>query len=291
MIGQQHNTKAMVLSGSGNLRVSAPLGRTVRLLILRPGAGKLVIQLLVALAVLAAWYVATTVTHLIGPGRFPSPADVWEAWRQAVSPEGYANASLLAHIVQSCKIILGGFALAVITGVPLGLIMGASKSVDAFCGPIFSILRPIPPLAWIPLSILWFGLGEEAKIFIIWLSAFVPSVINSNAGIRNLDRTLIEAARVHGASPWILVRAVVIPGALPMIMTGMRISLQISWNALVAAELVGSSHGLGHLLNTASLDLYPGMILLAMMIVAVLGAGMTAALAYVEKICFRWRES
>jgi taurine transport system permease protein len=248
------------------------------------------IQVLVGVLVFVAWYLATESTHLIGPGRFPSPSDVWFAWQQIVSGDGYAGGLLLDHIFQSCRIILGGFVVAVVSGVPLGLVMGASKDFEAFFSPIFSLLRPIPPLAWIPLSILWFGLGDEAKIFIVWLSAFVPSVINSDAGIRNIDPVLIEAAKVHGASRWFLLKSVIIPGALPMIMTGMRISLQICWNALVAAELVGSVHGLGHLLNIASLDLYPGMILLAMVIVAILGRLMTAALSLVEKRLFRWSE-
>jgi ABC-type nitrate/sulfonate/bicarbonate transport system permease component len=248
------------------------------------------VQVLVGVLVFVAWYFATESAHLISPGRFPSPSDVWLAWHQIISGDGYAGGVLLDHILQSCRIILGGFGIAVVSGVPLGLLMGASKDFEAFFGPIFSLLRPIPPLAWIPLSILWFGLGDEAKIFIVWLSAFVPSVINSDAGIRNIDPVLIEAAKVHGASRWSLLKSVIIPGALPMIMTGMRLSLQVCWNALVAAELVGSFHGLGHLLNIASLDLYPGMILLAMAIVAVLGRLMTAALSLVEKRLFRWSE-
>jgi taurine transport system permease protein len=248
------------------------------------------IQITVIIIVAAAWYFATTVTNLVGPGRFPSPADVRDAWDQAISVNGYGGAGLLEHVVRSCKIIVGGFLAAVITGVPLGLLMGANKDADALFGPVFSMLRPIPPLAWIPLSILWFGIGDEAKIFIIWLSAFVPSVINSDAGIRNVDRTLMEAAKVHGASSWILLKAVMIPAAMPMIMTGMRLSLQVCWSALVAAELVGSVGGLGHLLNIASLDLYPGMILLAMAIVAVLGWLMTMMLAWTEKYLFHWSQ-
>jgi taurine transport system permease protein len=248
------------------------------------------VQVLVWVLVFLAWYLATEATRLVGPGRFPSPSDVWVAWQQIVSADGYAGGLLLDHIFQSCRIILGGFGIAVVSGVPLGLLMGARKDFEAFFGPIFSLLRPIPPLAWIPLSILWFGLGDEAKIFIVWLSAFVPSVINSEAGIRNIDPALIEAAKVHGALRWSLLKSVIIPGALPMIMTGMRISLQVCWNALVAAELVGSFHGLGHLLNVASLDLHPGMILLAMAIVAILGRLMTAALALIEKRFFRWSE-
>jgi taurine transport system permease protein len=283
---REPNAQMFVLGTFSSPPVWSLVAKSLRQLL---GGGRGV-QALIGVLVFVAWYVATDKARLIGPGRFPSPSDVWLAWRQIISGDGYAGGVLLDHILQSCWIILGGFGIAVVSGVPLGLLMGANKDFDAFFGPIFSLLRPIPPLAWIPLSILWFGLGDEAKIFIVWLSAFVPSVINSDAGIRNIDPVLIEAAKVHGASRWSLLKSVIIPGALPMIMTGMRISLQVCWNALVAAELVGSFHGLGHLLNIASLDLYPGMILLAMAIVAILGRLMTAVLSLVEKRLFRWSE-
>ena len=135
--------------------------------------------------------------------------------------------------------------------------MGMSPRVEAFVNPAFLMIRPIPPLAWIPLAILWFGLGDSAKIFVIWFGAFVPALINSYTGARSVDPTLISAARVHGASHRHVVLDVVIPGALPLIFTGLRLALQASWTALVAAELVGAFYGLGKVLMTAARDLYP----------------------------------
>jgi NitT/TauT family transport system permease protein/taurine transport system permease protein len=166
--------------------------------------------------------------------------------------------------------------------------MGWSRRAEALINPVFLLIRPIPPLAWIPLAILWLGLGESAKVFVIWFAAFVPALINTYTGVRGIDRTLIQAARVHGASNWQLIREVVIPGASPLMFTGLRLSLQASWTTLVAAELVGALAGLGHVLTQASLDIYPGMIFFAMFWVGLLGAIMTYALAYLERRMLPW---
>ena len=238
---------------------------------------------------LLTWYVLTSVTHTISPGRFPSPQDVYEAARQISSGSGYAGGTMAAQIWQSSKLVLMGFAVAAGSGVTLGLLMGWSRRAEALINPVFLLLRPIPPLAWIPLAILWFGLGIEAKIFVIFFAAFVPAVINSYTGVRNIDPTLIEAATVHGASRSQIIRHILVPGAMPMIFTGLRLSLQASWTTLVAAELLGAILGLGHVLIVASLDIYPGMILYAMIWVGIMGALMTKALSIVEKRVLIWR--
>jgi len=141
-------------------------------------------------AVLIAWYLLTTATQIIGPTRFPAPREVWDALKQIVLT-GYADARLHAHILHSVKLVLMGFAVAVATGVPLGLAMGWSKRVEALVNPAFLLIRPIPPLAWIPLAIVWLGLGDAAKVLVIWFAAFVPSVINSYAGVRSIEPHMI----------------------------------------------------------------------------------------------------
>lgn len=248
---------------------------------------RIVIGAVSFLAAIAAWFALSAAGFVTG-GRFPTPADIWRSAAQIAVAPGYAGGTLVQHILQSCKLVLFGFLVAVGTGVPLGLLMGASRRIDALVGPVFSLLRPIPPLAWIPLAILWLGLGDSAKIFLIWVSAFTPSVINTYAGVRNIDGTLVEAARVHGARFGHMLRHVMIPGALPMIFTGLRLSLQTAWMTLVAAELVGAYTGLGKVLATASLDINPGMILFAMAWVGVLGFAMTKALERLEGKVLPW---
>jgi NitT/TauT family transport system permease protein/taurine transport system permease protein len=150
-------------------------------------------------------------------------------------------------------------------------------------------VRPIPPLAWIPLAIVWFGLGDAAKILVIWFAAFVPAVINSYVGVRTVDPVLVEAARVHGGSQRDIVRDVLLFGAMPMIFTGLRLSLQASWTTLVAAELVGAFFGLGRVLMSAYRDINPAMIATAMIAVGVSGAAMMAILGMIERRVLKWR--
>jgi taurine transport system permease protein len=241
---------------------------------------------MVALAIVV-WFVAARLGWVTG-ARFPTPADVWAAAKQITSSNGYSGGTLWQHVVQSSRLVLLGFAVAIATGIPVGLLMGANRRADALIGPVFSMLRPIPPLAWIPLAILWLGIGDTAKIFLIWVSAFAPAVINTYTGVRQVDTVLLEAARVHGARPADLLWHVWVPGALPMIFTGVRLSLQTAWMTLVAAELVGAFTGLGKVLASAAIDLNPGMILFAMVWVGILGAAMTRGLEWLEHRLLPW---
>ena len=236
----------------------------------------------------AAWYVLTSLTNAIGPGRFPSPVESWDALRQ-IALTGYADAKLHEHVLHSVKLVLLGFAAAVAIGVPLGLAMGWNRSFEAVANPAFLLIRPIPPLAWIPLAIVWLGLGDAAKVLIIWFAAFVPAVINSYSGVRAIEPHLLEAARMLGVPRRMLVREVLIPGALPMIFTGLRLSMQACWTTLVAGELIGAIAGLGHVLYQASLDLFPAMIVVGMAAVAVTGATMTALIGWIEQRAMPWR--
>ncbi len=238
-------------------------------------------------AVLALWFLLTTVTGLVSGGRFPSPAEFWASFTQ-INGRGYAGATLWAHALNSLKLVVMGFAVAILTGVPLGLWMGWDRRVEALMNPIFLVIRPIPPLAWIPLAILWLGLGDAAKIMVIWFSAFVPSVINAFAGVRNIDRPVLEAARMLGTPTGRMVREIIVPAASPMIFTGLRLSLQASWTTLVAAELVGALVGLGFILNMAQQDIYPGMILVGMVAVGVLGFATTWVLSQAERRALAW---
>jgi taurine transport system permease protein len=238
-------------------------------------------------ALLTLWFLLTTVTGVLSSARFPTPSDFWASLTQ-IATRGYAGGQLLSHAMHSLKLVLMGFAVAVATGVPLGLWMGWSRKAEAAINPVFLIIRPIPPLAWIPLAILWLGLGDAAKILVIWFAAFVPSVINAFAGVRNIDRPVLEAALMLGTPRWRLVREIITPAASPMIFTGLRLSLQAAWTTLVAAELVGALVGIGFVLNVAQQDIYPGMILVGMATVGLLGWATTRALGIVEQRALAW---
>jgi taurine transport system permease protein len=240
------------------------------------------------LAALALWWVLTAATGLVSPTRFPTPQEVGDALGQ-IMRDGYGNGRLHQHVLHSLQLVAMGFGVAVAVGVPMGLLMGYSRRAEAFLNPAFLLLRPIPPLAWIPLAIVWLGLGDAAKILVIFVAAFVPSVINSYTGVRNIDVPVMEAARMLGIGPWPMVREVLVPGAFPMIFTGLRLSLQASWTTLVAAELIGALYGLGSILNQGAQDIYPAMILVAMACVAICGGVTTALLARLEHRAMPWR--
>ncbi|TAM82341.1 MAG: ABC transporter permease [Candidimonas sp.] len=235
------------------------------------------------------WYFAAGPFEWVDLARFPDPDQTWEALAQ-ISVSGYADATLLQHAAHSSWLVLMGFASAVAVGVPLGIAMGYSRRIEALVNPVFLLIRPIPPLAWIPLAIVWLGLGDAAKVMVIWFAAFVPAVINCYTGVRSIDEYLLEASDVLGIRRYAFFAEVVIPATLPAMFTGLRLSLQASWTTLVAAELIGAVAGLGHVLTQASLDIYPAMILVAMVAVAVCGGLMTAVLDLIEKWAMPWWE-
>jgi NitT/TauT family transport system permease protein/taurine transport system permease protein len=239
------------------------------------------------LALLMAWVALTVVTGTISNNRFPSPLQFWQSAEQ-ISTVGYADATLAGHALHSTRLVIMGFAVAVSIGVPLGLLMGCSRIAEALINPAFLVIRPIPPLAWIPLAIVWLGLGDAAKIMVIFFAAFVPAVINTSAGVRAIEPFVIEAARMLGTGRWRLLSEVLLPAAAPMIFTGLRLSLQASWTTLVAAELVGALAGLGRVLNMAQQDIYPAMVLVGMAAVGVLGWVTTRLLAEVERRAMPW---
>lgn len=247
------------------------------------------IGLVTVLVVVALWWLLTTGAGLIDPNRFPSPAQFLRAFGQ-LTTDGYAGGTLVAQAIQSLRLVVLGFLAAVVIGVPLGFAMGYDRRVEAFFNPIFLVLRPIPPLAWIPLAIVWLGLSDGSKVMVIFVAAFVPSVINTFTGVRNARRTLVEAALVHGANRWRLLTEVYLPDASPLIFTGLKLSLQASWTTLVAAELVGAFLGLGRVLSTAYRDINTAMILVAMVTIAILGALTTRALGVLERRAIRWRQ-
>jgi taurine transport system permease protein len=249
---------------------------------------RLAIGLVTLLLVLVMWYVVTTATGLINPMRFPQPLEWWASLR-TIALDGYGNGKLHQHVLHSLKLVAMGFSVAVAIGIPLGLLMGYSRKAEALINPAFLLLRPIPPLAWIPLAIVWLGLEDASKILVIFVAAFVPSVINSYTGVRNIDKPVLEAADMLGVKGWKMVREVLVPGSMSMINTGLRLSLQASWTTLVAAELIGALFGLGSILNQAAQDIYPAMILVAMVCVGICGAATTWLLGLLETRAMPWQ--
>ena len=246
-----------------------------------------IIGLATILLALVMWWLLSKY-RIIDAARFPPPHEVWSQFI-FVATQGYGNGLLHHHVLHSLGLVAKGFSVAVAIGVPLGMLMGYSRRAETLINPIFLVLRPIPPLAWIPLAIVWLGLGDGAKIMVIVVAAFVPSVINSYTGVRTISVPVIEAAAMLNARGFSLLRHVLLPGSLPMIFTGLRLSLQASWTTLVAAELIGALYGLGSVLNQAAQDINPAMILVAMVSVGIIGAATTFLLSLAENYAMPWR--
>lgn len=241
-------------------------------------------------SILLIWFSLTQWTGIIAVNRFPTPAETWLSFK-AIFINGYGNGKWHQHVLQSVGLVTIAFLVSASLGVVLGILMGANKKIEAFVNPIFLTLRPIPPLAWIPLAIVWLGLGNSAKVMVIFVAAFVPAVINAFTGVRSIEKAQHEAAQMLGISRLSYYMEVLIPGALPLIFTGLRLSLQASWTTLVAAELVGATLGLGSILNQAAQDINPAMILVGMISVALSGWVMTQIVGELERAVMPWRRS
>lgn len=222
-------------------------------------------------ALFALWWLATRPDGLISPLFLPPPQDVWEAFVRLWS-RPYLGSTLGEHVAASLRIVAGGWLLAGLVGLPLGIAMGWWKKVRWIAFPVFQILRPVPPLAWIPLAILWLGIGNSARIFVVFIAAIVPWVMNSMQAVNSIDDLLVRAARTLGASDSQILTRVVCRTALPTLVAGARIALGNAWTTLVAAELLAATAGLGYIALNASRTLEMGILLVAMAIIGVLGA-------------------
>ncbi len=244
-------------------------------------------RFIVVAIVLVAWQVVSgRLLPALAPylvTLLPPPLDVLEAFLD-LSRTG----EIFTHILGSLKRVLGAFAVAVLLGVSLGLSMGWWRLIGELVDPVLEFLRPIPPLAWIPLGILWFGIGDTQNMFIIFLGAFFPIVLNTIAGVQGVDRTLVWGALTLGGSRRQILREIILPGALPLILTGLRIGLGVGWMALVAAELVAANSGLGFLIEDSRNLLFTERVLLGMAIIGVLGFIMDRGMRLLQRYLAPW---
>lgn len=202
------------------------------------------------------------------------------------TPDG---AVLGVHILGSLKVVLTGFLLAITIGVPLGLFMGWYRGFDKFMSPIFEILRPIPPVSWIPITIIWMGVGLKAKAFIVFFSAFVPCVINAYTGIRQTSQVLIDFSKTCGASNFEIFYKIGVPSSMVMTFAGIRVALGNSWATLVAAEMLAASVGLGFMIQQGRMFARPDIIILGIVVIGAIGVFLTFILKKVENKVLKWR--
>ena len=241
-------------------------------------------------AILLVWQILSAIGVISGT-KLPSPVQVANGLLDLIlrgMPPGHR---LHVHVFYSLQRVAWGYALALIAGIPLGLLMGWSKTLRSLADPLVEIIRPIPPLAWIPIAILWFGIGIKSAAFIIFLGAFFPVLLNTVNGVRSIDPVLVEVVKVLNAKPIFIFVKVLIPGSVPSILTGMRIGLGIGWMSLVAAEFTGvkQGYGLGYMIMTARDIQRPDEIVAGMLVIGFIGFFIDMCLRMVERFLVRWR--
>ena len=236
---------------------------------------------------LLAWWLATRLA-LVSPVFLPSPGAVIAKAARLVT-DGYVDATLGQHLSVSLGRILAAFLLAVGIGVPMGLAMGLSPIGRGLFDPITEFIRPIPPLAYLPLVVIWCGIGETAKVLVILIAMLAPVAIATAAGVRGVARHQIDAARSLGASPAQVVHLVVLPSALPDILVGIRIALGAGCSTLVAAELVAATQGLGFMIQSAASFLQTEIVLVGIFAIAALAFALEGLIRLAERIFVPWR--
>jgi len=250
---------------------------------------KLLRQLTPAASLCAFILIWHLVSLCVNPDSLPSPGMVLqEAVRLFQMHIG--GTSMLGHVGYSLRRVLIAFLLAICMGLPLGLLMGWNPVCRKIVMPLFEILRPIPPIAWIPIAILWLGVAEGSKIFICFVGSFVIMILNSYTGMRYVDPLLISAARAFGASRVQQFFNVAVPACLPSIFAGVQNSLSMSWMCVLAAEMIGAREGVGFLI-IQGMDLNrPTMILVGMILIGIVGSLLAALLRCLERFLCPWRE-
>ncbi len=241
---------------------------------------------------LAAWYAATAWLPVAAFERLPGPWEVITEWFSTDPAYGISlfTRDYYIHILYSFYRATAAFLMAVALGVPLGIFMGWSKTFNDFAAALFGLLRPIPPLAWVPLAILLFPSSESAVIYVTFLVAFFATTMNTYVGVRSIDNDYFRAAACLGSKPRHVLRHVIVPGALPHIFTGLQIAMGAAWFSLAAGEMIAAQYGLGYMIFEAyNLIQFP-TIVIGMATLGIAGYVSSAAIRLLGVRLMRWHE-
>lgn len=249
----------------------------------------MLLQIAGVVGFLGIWQLAV-VSGIVDSARLPAPSTVFKTLIIKTYSEQPDGNVLAVNIFASLQVALTGFLAAIVIGIPLGLIMGWWTKADRFIRPIFELIRPIPPIAWIPLIVVWMGIGLKAKAMIIFFTTFVPCVINSYTGIKLTNQTLINVSKTFGASNLEIFFKVGIQSALPMTFAGIRVALGNSWSTLVAAEMLAASAGLGYMIQIGRSVARPDVVIVGMVVIGVIGALLSGLLSYAESKLMKWQK-
>lgn len=253
-----------------------------------PGQGDTMMLSIATIVVLVAVWWLFTFMGWVKPLFVPSPSSVvakfFETWQN-----GFTGTPFWAHIAISTARVFGAFLLACVIGIPLGLAMGMSPVMRGIFDPPIEFYRPIPPLAYLPLMIIWFGIGETSKVLLIFLSVFAPVALGARSGVRSAAIEQIHAAYSFGASRWKVMRYVILPSAMPEILTAMRIGIGFGWTTLVAAEMVAATQGIGYMVLSASQFLQTSTVIMGIIVIAAIAYAFDMLMRFVERKVVPWK--
>ena len=248
------------------------------------------LKLFFPLLLLILWQIASS-SEVLPSNKIPSPIQIVIGIKELAFHGLPPGNSLFLHCFESLLRVSSGFILALVIAVPLGIVVGWFPLLRNMLTPVIETIRPIPPLAWIPLAILWFGIGFQSAAFIIFLGCFFPILLSTISGVLSVEKRLIEAAKTLGATEQKIILQVLIPGATPSIFTGTRIGIGIGWMTLVAAEFTGvkSGYGLGYMIMVARDIQRPDFVIAGMATIGLLGYLLDVGVRRLEARVLRWR--
>ena len=246
-----------------------------------------VISLCSILAFIGIWYLATAVLELAHSYSLPSPVKVFQTFITKLSKTAPEGATLGQHFIASLQVAMTGYFLGVVIGVPVGIMMAWHKWIDVVVRPVFDFLKPIPPIALIPVMIVLLGISIEAKAVLIFFSTVIPCILNSYSGIKQTSTIHLWVAQTFGASRREQLFTVAIPSAMPMIFAGLRVAMGSSWMALVAAELLAATRGLGYMISVGRALLRSDLIIVGILCLGVIGIVISFLFDLLEKVFIR----
>lgn len=270
-----------------SLTLSRPLDPARRIRLRWPLPRRLGVSLLTLCALLALWWLVARI-GLISPLFLPPPAQVLQQFATLAGPQGFMDATLWQHLAASLQRILIALAAATLCGVTVGLAMGLSPTLRGMLDPLIELYRPVPPLAYLPLMVIWFGIGETSKVLLIYLAIFAPVAMATLAGVQGAKQVRLRAARALGANRWQVLWYVIVPGALPDILTGLRIGLGVGWSTLVAAELIAATRGVGFMVQAAGEFLATDVVLAGILVIALIAFTLELGLRALQRRLTPW---
>ncbi len=248
---------------------------------------KVVINIVLPLIGISLLILTWILISQMRPDLFATPAATYKRFLRLLE-KPISRISLGGHILSSMRRVLIGLVFAWILGISFGILIGTSRKANAFLGPVFEIIRPIPPLAWIPLITIWFGIGEFSKVLIVFIGSFATAALNTCSGMQMVDPLYLSVGKIFRGTRAQILREIVLPAAFPSIFAGIRISTGAGWMAVVAAEMLGAKSGVGFLITRGMDSGDTALIFVSMIIIGIIGAILAALTSGLERWLCPW---